>query len=197
MKMIVLILNTLIMVVFFSSSEESENDDDLIQGENSSKNTNSEKIVPLNDSAYNNSLLKSKFFNDHSNKEALKVSTVKKGNLKGSQLEYFLKENIIIKDKVCWIEFLELINKASNKTDEFLSSEIDFYTNSIIAVIDSEYTTNGFHLKLNVTLKRDTIFVNINRKPPNFDDLLTITPTQPFHIIQISNSELPIVFIEE
>ena len=123
--------------------------------------------------------------------EELYASTtlIAKGNLLGAGSEGIDQQNMIITNTAEWVS---LINKISNTTATFSETEIDFTNYIIIAVFDEVKLGSGYSIELDVTYNSDAIIVTIENHSVNGD--LTTRFTQPFHIIKINHSELPIIF---
>ena len=120
------------------------------------------------------------------------VIEIGKGDLYGNGVEGINEQNLIITDENSWIQLMDQMNTSNNVTDDFSETDIDFSSFQIIAVFDEIKGNGGHSLNLNITRNFDTIFVNITDVVPQGNATTVIT--QPFIIVKIPNSTLPIVF---
>ena len=120
------------------------------------------------------------------------IVLIAKGNLYGSGEEDIEAQNSIIKSKDVWQGLIDKMYSVNKVSDSFSEIDIDFSKHTIIAIFDNVKTTGGHSLELDVKTNSENIAVNIIRKFPK--SMVTMVMTQPYHIIKISKSELPIVF---
>lgn len=117
------------------------------------------------------------------------TTLIAKGNLLGAGSEGIHKQNMIIRNSLEW-ETLKM--RIANTTASFTETEIDFTNYLIIAVFDEVKLGSGYSIELDVTYNTDNIFVNIIEVISDGD--LTTRYTQPFHIIKLDATDLPILF---
>jgi hypothetical protein len=102
-----------------------------------------------------------------------------------------VRRNFIINSTADWNTFVNVYNN----TTQFSGFNFDFSTSTIIAVIDDFYGEGG-GADLNVTSViqfNNAITVHLERIPPMSTPLIGFA-YQPFHIIKIPKTTLPIVF---
>ncbi len=123
---------------------------------------------------------------------AIELIEIGKGNLFGNGDEGIDQQNLIITDENSWIELMDQMNSVNIVTDDFTETNIDFSSYQIIAVFDEIKGNGGHSLSLNVTQNSNNIIVSIIDVVPQGNS--TAIMTQPYNIIKIPNSNLPILF---
>jgi len=131
---------------------------------------------------------------DDDNSEIVNIETtlIAKDNLYGSGDEGIIEQNLIISDQTTWNNLMTQMNLVNNVTDNFTETDIDFSEYKILAVFDEIKGNGGHSLELDITSDSENIIVNITYLDPEGNATTEIT--QPFHIVKISNSNLPIIF---
>ena len=117
---------------------------------------------------------------------------IAKDNLYGNGGEGISEQNLVISDQNTWIELISQMNSVNNVSDSFSEIDIDFSEYTVIAVFDDIKPNGGYFLEMNVVSNSENIIVNINVSSP--EGITTTVITQPFIIVKILNSELPILF---
>ena len=117
---------------------------------------------------------------------------ISKDNLYGNGGEGINKQNIVITDDGVWNDLITQMNTINNVSDNFSETEIDFSEYTVIAVFDEIKGNGGHSLELNITSNPENIMVNITDLAPNGNATTVIT--QPYHILKIKKTVLPIVF---
>lgn len=117
---------------------------------------------------------------------------IAKDNLYGNGAEGIGEQNIIISNQSAWSSLMNQMNSVNNVSDSFSETNIDFSEYKIIAVFDEIKNSGGYSLELDVTLNSEAIIVSITDIVPEGN--VTTIITQPFHIIKITKSNLPILF---
>lgn len=120
------------------------------------------------------------------------IALIGKGNLYGSGEEGIKAQNSIITDESDWQDLMAKMNSLNKVSDGFSESKIDFSKYTIIAAFDEVKTTGGHSLELNITPNSENIKVNVISKSP--DGMATDVMTQPYYIVKITKSDLPIIF---
>jgi len=122
----------------------------------------------------------------------LETTLIAKENLHGNGAEGISEQNLIISDQTTWNDLITQMNSVNNVSDNFTETDIDFSEYKIIAVFD-EIKGNGSHsLELDIISNSENIIVNVTDLA--LEGNATTVITQPFHIVKISNSDLPIIF---
>lgn len=79
-------------------------------------------------------------------------------------------------------------------TNQLLAVEVDFSSYTVIAVVDEQHNHGGFDITISsVEQNDDTINVDVEADFPG-DGAVTAVLTQPYHIIKIPKTTLPVVF---
>lgn len=126
--------------------------------------------------------------------ENLDIDTVliSKGDLYGNGAEGIVEQNLIITEESTWNNLVIQMNSANNVSDDFTELDIDFNEYDVIAVFDELKANSGHELDLNITSNSYSIIVTVTDLNPEGNVLGVMT--QPYHIVKILKSNLPIVF---
>ena len=117
---------------------------------------------------------------------------ITKDNLFGNGGEGIIEQNLVITSQSMWNNLISQMNSVNNVSDNFSEIDIDFSQYKVIAIFDKIKNNGGHSLELNLTGNSENIIVNINYISPKGNVMSVIT--QPYHIVKISNSNLPIIF---
>lgn len=122
----------------------------------------------------------------------IESTLISKDNLYGNGVEGIVEQNMIITDQGTWNDLITQMNSANNVSNNFLETNIDFSEHKVIAVFDEIKGNGGHSLELNIMSNFENIIINIT-------DLFTegnatTVITQPYHIVKIPISNLPILF---
>lgn len=117
---------------------------------------------------------------------------IAKNNLFGNGDEGIIKQNLEITDQNTWDNLISQMNSVNNVSDNFSEIDIDFSQYKVIAIFDEIRGSGGYSLELNIKSNSENIIVNVTDVVPEGSALAVIT--QPFHIVKILNSDLPIIF---
>tara|TARA_B110000967_G_C18887643_1_gene565073 strand:- start:675 stop:1103 length:429 start_codon:yes stop_codon:yes gene_type:complete len=131
---------------------------------------------------------------DDDNLEMVKIEStlIAKDTLFGNGDEGIIKQNLEITNQTTWDNLISQMNSVNNVSDNFSEIDIDFSQYKIIAIFDEIRGSGGYSLELNIMSNSEIIIVNIALVEPEGN--ATAVVTQPFHIVKISNSDLPIIF---
>lgn len=129
---------------------------------------------------------------DNSRFETVDSTLISKGALYGNGAEGISKQNLVISDQYIWNELITKMNSVNNVSEKFSEIDIDFSKYMVIAVFDDIKVNGGHDLELDIRSNSEAIVVNITDLMPEGN--LTAVITQPYHIVKIIKSELPIVF---
>ncbi|GGW67832.1 hypothetical protein DFQ11_10470 [Winogradskyella epiphytica] len=113
-------------------------------------------------------------------------------NLYGAGLEGFQEGNIIIKDPSSWIGLMNQMDLFTDVTQQFSETDINFEQFLVVAVFDHLYNSTGQKIHLEVEYNSDNIIVSIIKSRRQGRE--TYITTQPFQILKIPLTNLPIVF---
>ena len=117
---------------------------------------------------------------------------IAKNSLFGNGDEGIIKQNLEITDQNTWDNLISQMNSVNNVSDNFSEIDIDFSQYKVIAIFDEIRGSGGYSLELNIKSNSENIIVNVTDVVPEGSALAVIT--QPFHIVKILNSDLPIIF---
>ena len=115
-----------------------------------------------------------------------------KGSLYGSGAEGIEKQNVVITTSEDWEKLLAKMNSVNNVSQSFSETKVDFSNYSLIAVFDEVETSGGYTLDIEIIEATDQIEVVVTRIFP--DGIATSVMTQPYCIVKIPSTDLPIVF---
>ena len=122
----------------------------------------------------------------------IESTLIAKDNLFGNGGEGIIEQNLEITKQSMWNNLISQMNSVNNVSDNFSEIDIDFSQYKIIAIFDKIKSKGGHSLELNIMSNSENIIVNINDISPKGNAAAVIT--QPYHIVKISNSNLPIIF---
>jgi len=134
---------------------------------------------------------------DNSNMENTELltngySVIGKGNLYGSGEEGINASNLVVANKNDWDKLIAQLDSVNKVSTGFKDKTVDFSEYTIIAVFDDVKSSGGHILDLDVVTNTENTVINITKKAPS--GVSTSVMTQPYCIIKISKSNLPIVF---
>ena len=131
---------------------------------------------------------------DDDNSEMVNVEStlIAKDNLFGNGDEGIIEQNLEITNQNTFDNLISQMNSVNNVSDNFSEIDIDFSQYKVIAIFDEIRGNGGHSLELNIMSNSENIIVNITDVVPGGNATTVIT--QPFHIVKISNSDLPIIF---
>lgn len=123
---------------------------------------------------------------------SIETKIIAQSNLYGGGEEGISKENLTIKNESDWNELISKMNTVNTETDNFSETDIDFNTHQIIAIFDEVKSTGGYSLEMAVTRQDQQIVAKITQKA--FEGAAITVITQPYLIVRIPKSDLPVVF---
>jgi hypothetical protein len=122
----------------------------------------------------------------------IESTLISKGNLFGNGAEGIIEQNLIIADQISWNNLITQMNSANNVSNSFTETNIDFSEYIVIAVFEQIKVNGGHSLELNIISNSENIIVSVTNLGANGNATALIT--QPYHIVKIKNSDLPILF---
>ena len=117
---------------------------------------------------------------------------IAKDNLFGNGDKGIIEQNLEITDQNTWDNLISQMNSVNSVSDNFSEIDIDFSQYKVIAIFDEIRGNGGHSLELNIMSNSENIIVNITDVVPEGNATTVIT--QPFNIVKILNSDLPIIF---
>lgn len=121
--------------------------------------------------------------------KSLEFTTIEKGFFSG----FTKRKNWVIKTQEQWLKLWNM--HTSTRIPHPPSPVIDFTKNMVLAVFIGQKPTGGFSVEIiRVEKKEDTIVVFFRETKPSPDAEVTAVLTQPYHIIKIKKTDLPVVF---
>jgi len=100
--------------------------------------------------------------------------------------------NDVIDSEADWADFYKVYTDGKNT-----KSPLDYTQSTAIAVVDKLYPDLGHTITINAVVKRnDSMFVTFEKLNNVESNALTMME-QPYHIIKIPKTTLPITFIEQ
>lgn len=123
---------------------------------------------------------------------AVEFSQIGKNEMMGA--ENVSEANLVIDNLEDWNTLKSQMDLYNQYSAGFAETEIDFSLYRIIAVIDEVRMYGGFSIDVvSVTNDRESIVVDVERSEGGPGAGATVI-TQPFHIVKIPVSDLPVVF---
>lgn len=117
---------------------------------------------------------------------------IAKDNLYGNGDEGIIEQNMVISESTTWTNLIAQMNSVNTVSDSFSETDIDFSEYRVIAVFDEIKGNGGHSLDLNIMSNSENIIVHITDVAPEGNATTVIT--QPYHIVKILNSDLPVQF---
>jgi hypothetical protein len=102
------------------------------------------------------------------------------------------KQNLVITNGTIWNNLITSMDSENNVSDSFTETTIDFSTYTVIAVFDEVRPSSAYGLEVGVFQDVSNIIVDVNYISFGGDAFTMVR--QPFYIVKIENSNLPIVF---
>ena len=136
-------------------------------------------------------VLNCKSTQEYKNMDDATLVLISKGNLYGAGAEGIHNDHFIIYDEKVWNSLLQKMNTINTISDSFSETKIDFSKYTVIAVFDEVKSSGGYGLALEIIKTSDKIEVNVIKKSPQGP--ATSVMTQPYCIVKIQNTELPII----
>ncbi|MEP3969118.1 MAG: hypothetical protein ABJM08_08905 [Nonlabens sp.] len=130
--------------------------------------------------------------NNDDDSNAIPLTLISDSNLHGNGQEGITSQNMVITDNVTWNNLMASMDSVNVVSDQFTETIIDFNTYTIIAVFDEVRSSSVYDLAVNTFQNSSNIIVDVNNI--NFGDNGFTIIQQPFYIVKIENSNLPIVF---
>ena len=120
------------------------------------------------------------------------LTSIAKGNLLGAGNEGIFDWHIVVTSTEHWNSLKNQMNSVFDVTDTFTETEVDFSHYIVIAAFDEIRISSGYNIELDVIWNSENVQVSATKSYS--DENLIHSPTQPFHIIRINTTDLPILF---
>jgi hypothetical protein len=121
--------------------------------------------------------------------EELDFTTISVGTHSG----YINQTNLTIQDSQAWVDLWN--QHMVFMVEPLPPPEVDFSTNTVIAVFMGEVSTGGYALRIyQVVETESSIVVKMERTEPGPTCIVPQVLTQPYHIVQIAKTEKPVTF---
>lgn len=122
----------------------------------------------------------------------LAFETIDQGDYSG----YTKKDFLVIKTMEEWQKVWSIHASAKLPLPEL--PVIDFNNQMLIAVFAGEYSSGGYSIRIdNVDKTKKVILVTIVQAKPERNAITGRALTQPYQIVQIEKTDLPIEFVEK
>lgn len=123
---------------------------------------------------------------------AIDSTLIAKDALYGNGEEGIPEQNLVIKDQNTWTNLIAQMNSVNNESDKFSETDINFSEYNVIAVFDELRESGGYSLDLKINSNSENIIVQVIDLIPEGNNITMMT--QPYYIVKIPKSELPIIF---
>jgi hypothetical protein len=117
---------------------------------------------------------------------------IAKGNLSGIGTEAISNQYFSITNQTEWENFISQIDVTNEVSSGFSEQNIDFSEYVVIAVIDQVRNTSGYIIDLEISTNYEKIFIGSNLSSPSTDGVVATVISQPYHIVKIAKTNLPI-----
>ncbi|MGQ2984966.1 protease complex subunit PrcB family protein [Flavobacterium sp.] len=123
---------------------------------------------------------------------AVEFTVIGDQELMGS--ENFPASNLVIDNDADWNALKTQMDLYNPYSEGFTETDIDFSQFKVIAVIDELRNNGGNDINIvSVSRDREQITVNVEHSDSGPGNVATVL-TQPFHIVKIEQTDLPVVF---
>jgi len=130
--------------------------------------------------------------NDYSNMADVDSELISKGDLSGIGTEVISNQYFSITNQTEWDNFISQIDVTNEVSSGFSEQNIDFSEYVVIAVIDKVRNTSGYSIDLEISTNYEKIFIGSNLSSPSPDGVVATVISQPYHIVKIAKTNLPI-----
>jgi hypothetical protein len=128
----------------------------------------------------------------NTNPSSVEFTEIGDGELMGS--ENFTASALVIENEEEWNALKNQMDVYNHYSELFTETEIDFTQFKIIAVIDELRTSAGYNITIaSITESNNQLVVDVENSDGGPGSAATVM-TQPFHIVKIQRSNLPVVF---
>jgi hypothetical protein len=117
---------------------------------------------------------------------------IAKGDLSGIGTEDISNQYFSITNQIEWENFISQIDVTNEVSSGFSEQNIDFSEYVVIAVIDQVRNTSGYSIALEISTNYEKIFIESNLSSPSLDGVVATVISQPYHIVKIAKTNLPI-----
>lgn len=132
--------------------------------------------------------------NQNGDPVAVAFTSVGKENLYGNGAEDIDESNLVINDSSAWQDLLDQMTFVNDLPPGFGDTNVDFEQWTVIASFDQIQSYGGFSIDvISVTEKDGQIVVDIEKSGGGQGAATTVI-TQPFHIVKIPKTTLPVTF---
>jgi len=126
-------------------------------------------------------------------KEEVKKAIGVEQEWKGYHCGYTKAARLLIKTEGRWKEVWEKVHHRRLLKPEL--PKVNFPKEMVIAVFMGERRSGGYEIKIRKIIKTEKeIVVEVEEKEPSSEFLRTMALTQPYHIVAIKTSSLPVRF---
>ncbi|PPK96639.1 MULTISPECIES: hypothetical protein [Nonlabens] len=130
--------------------------------------------------------------NSDDDSTSVPITLISENSLHGNGQEGIIEQNRVITDSVTWNNLIASMDSVNMVSDQFTETIIDFNTYTVIAVFDEVRPSSAYDLEVHIFQNTSNIIVDVNNI--NFGENEFNIVQQPFYIVKIENSNLPIVF---
>jgi hypothetical protein len=128
---------------------------------------------------------------------AIEFADVQKGEISGDPLP---AANYVINTPAQWTEFKDHINSIYNEDmeiDVFEGITVDFEEYTVLAVLDQAWPNGGYSAEITSVIEESgAITASVDYSSPGGGNVTTIL-CQPYHVIKIPKTTLPVAFEAE
>ncbi len=128
--------------------------------------------------------------NDKTQKSQLQFTEIAKGALHGVGQESISQSNLVIDNNSDWQNLMNKMNTVNNETQHFTETNIDFSQYTIIAIF-LEVKSNGWEVEI-TDIENNGCSITVTKTEKICECTVM---TQPFHIVKIQRTNLPIEFL--
>jgi len=128
----------------------------------------------------------------NTNPSSVEFTEIGDGELMGS--ENFEESKLVISNEEQWSALKSQMDTYNHYSEFFTETQIDFTQHKIIVVIDELRTSGGYNITIaSITQNNNQLVVDVDNTGGGPGNAATVM-TQPFHIVKIPHTNLPVVF---
>ncbi|PZR19536.1 MAG: hypothetical protein DI539_13655 [Flavobacterium psychrophilum] len=132
--------------------------------------------------------------NSNSDPSLVEFTSVGKENLYGNGAEEINESNLVINDNAAWQDLLGQMTTVNDLPFGFGDPNVDFSQWTVIATFDKVQMSGGFAIDVvSVTEENGGVVVDVEKTGGGSGAEATVI-TQPFHIVKIPKTNLPVTF---
>ncbi len=129
---------------------------------------------------------------DYFDTTPIESELIAQGNLPRIGADNISNQYFSLRNQTDWVNFINRIDPLKESSSELSQQNIDFSKYIVIAVVDEVRSTSGYKIDLEIETNNKQIFIGSRRSSPDPEEFVLTVLTQPYHIVKIAKTNLPI-----